>query len=649
MRYYIRSLFFALILFGRIVHAEQPPVIFNEILWMGSSISSADEWIELRNTTEQDIDLSGWVITRKANGAQVPMVTIPSGKTIPAKGYFVISNYPVGDTSVLTTPPDLVTSDVSLANSDLRLELRTASQEIVDIAGSGNGIPFAGLNIPSEHRVASMERNIEFGDGSSMDSWHTATERKNVLETFDALATPGTENSNGTPTSQFATSWDAVVGQDLILDASDAQDPENDPLSFAWNIGGEQFSESRIIFHPKSAGTIQGTLQISDTHHPLQILFQIVVSTQSDSPIEHTTSSPTSAPKCSGLQFMEVFPNPKGSETSEYTVVKNTLDLDAPLIGCRIQINNSRQYRIEGVVPAHGEFLLRKQKFRLPNTAGLIELITADGTVLDRLQYPKSIEGRSWSRLGNDWGWSQPTPTRPNAVFDPIEATVLGASTAKKTVTRIRVQGHVIAQTGLVGNRYAVILASDGIWLAQTPEQLSLPLDTDVRLVGRQTTHQGFRTISVEGKPVVRKGSATKAVAVHVGDLDEQDAYRFVTITGTVQALRGSSIDFEDDSGLGIISIKTASHIIRPILRAGDVITVDGLVQVGVTGLKILPRQKSDLRVTQRVPLKTDSAVRIQTVDTRTVLWYWIAGGVGLGALAVFQVYQRRKSQKITP
>ena len=37
-------------------------VIFNEICWMGDEDSPANEWIEIKNVSEQEIDLSGWQI-----------------------------------------------------------------------------------------------------------------------------------------------------------------------------------------------------------------------------------------------------------------------------------------------------------------------------------------------------------------------------------------------------------------------------------------------------------------------------------------------------------------------------------------------------------------------------------------------------------
>ena len=83
------------------VHAEAPTtVVINELMWMGSSASSYDEWIELRNLTSQPIDATNWLLTKKASGAEVPMLNLPAEATIPANGYFLISNY--GTDSALT-------------------------------------------------------------------------------------------------------------------------------------------------------------------------------------------------------------------------------------------------------------------------------------------------------------------------------------------------------------------------------------------------------------------------------------------------------------------------------------------------------------------------------------------------------------------
>jgi len=35
-------------------------IVINEIMWMGTTFNSNDEWIELRNMTDLEIDLGKW-------------------------------------------------------------------------------------------------------------------------------------------------------------------------------------------------------------------------------------------------------------------------------------------------------------------------------------------------------------------------------------------------------------------------------------------------------------------------------------------------------------------------------------------------------------------------------------------------------------
>ncbi len=69
--------------------AANPPgpgdVVINEYV----ANSSITEWVELYNTTNTDLDISGHYIDDIANGGGSPKV-IPSGTIIPAKGYYVM-------------------------------------------------------------------------------------------------------------------------------------------------------------------------------------------------------------------------------------------------------------------------------------------------------------------------------------------------------------------------------------------------------------------------------------------------------------------------------------------------------------------------------------------------------------------------------
>ena len=65
--------------------ANMRDVVINEVAWMGTAASDSDEWIELYNATDQDIDLAGWTLT-SSDGTPV----IHLAGTILARGHYLL-------------------------------------------------------------------------------------------------------------------------------------------------------------------------------------------------------------------------------------------------------------------------------------------------------------------------------------------------------------------------------------------------------------------------------------------------------------------------------------------------------------------------------------------------------------------------------
>lgn len=163
-----------------------PTVVINEVMWMGSSESSADEWIELRNTTEDPINISGWKLTHAATSDTT--LVISSG-TIPANGYYLISNFAeTSASSVLNVVPDWVTTSISLQNACVQIDLTEADDTIVDSMGCDAGSYFYPANSATKE---ALERNYEIEDGLLETSWHQRTEGSANLDALVSdLATP---------------------------------------------------------------------------------------------------------------------------------------------------------------------------------------------------------------------------------------------------------------------------------------------------------------------------------------------------------------------------------------------------------------------------------------------------------------------------
>jgi len=191
---------------------EVPIVIFSELMWMGDVASTSNEWIELRNTTDGEIDIAGWQITKLTDDGEVLMLTIPEG-IIPPKGHFLIANSGA-ENSNIAVEPNLVTADVSLANNRLQIKLYSGDWEagasLIDAADDGTGKPLAG----DAELKKSMVRNELIGDGTLADSWHTAEERSGWDEDAQEFGTP----QSSKPEVKLPP-WD--VNQDGQVDVSD--------------------------------------------------------------------------------------------------------------------------------------------------------------------------------------------------------------------------------------------------------------------------------------------------------------------------------------------------------------------------------------------------------------------------------------------
>lgn len=73
------------------VVTEQKRIVFSEIKISGATAN--DEFVELYNPLDEDVDLAGWSIKQKTTSKEnLISGEYLNGKTIPSKGYFLITS-----------------------------------------------------------------------------------------------------------------------------------------------------------------------------------------------------------------------------------------------------------------------------------------------------------------------------------------------------------------------------------------------------------------------------------------------------------------------------------------------------------------------------------------------------------------------------
>lgn len=152
-------------------------VIFNEICWMGDEDSPANEWIELKNVSSEEIDLDGWQILNKN---QKIKIVFEKGEKISPGGYLLLTR---GD-------------DFSgaIKNSNEGLYLFDSNCNLQDKVEASSTWPAGDLKTKK-----TAERKDDF-------SWQTSKESK---------GTPGKENSKGSDFEEKKEEFEPKISLDL--------------------------------------------------------------------------------------------------------------------------------------------------------------------------------------------------------------------------------------------------------------------------------------------------------------------------------------------------------------------------------------------------------------------------------------------------
>ncbi len=191
-------------------------LVYSELMWMGSSAGTNDEWLELRNVTPFFSDISRLVLTQKISATTEQVLSVlPAGTILPPYGHYLIARHAaqekIGGASSLGVSPDLIETGLSLNDSNqqfkiyqfnFKVSLPTVNSTmtpssfpslvVIDTAGNG-GNPLAGSNGVIK---ASMIRKWQPGDGTVAASWMTAgiDETRGFLPGATDRGSPGIGN-----------------------------------------------------------------------------------------------------------------------------------------------------------------------------------------------------------------------------------------------------------------------------------------------------------------------------------------------------------------------------------------------------------------------------------------------------------------------
>ncbi len=153
---------------------------------------SNDEWMELYNTTDQTIDLTGWTLNSLTGTSPDPQINL--AHSIQPFGFYILER--TDDNTI----PGIIANQIytgSLIDSGENLELKDSSGLLIDSVHS-EGSWFGG----DKASRSSMERIDPYKPGNDLTNWGTNNGiNKNGLNAEGGLinGTPGQPNSIRVP------------------------------------------------------------------------------------------------------------------------------------------------------------------------------------------------------------------------------------------------------------------------------------------------------------------------------------------------------------------------------------------------------------------------------------------------------------------
>lgn len=231
-------------------------VFINEIAWMGTTVSTSNEWIELANDGSAPVDLTGWVLSIEGKK------DITLSGNINAGGFYLIER--TDDTTVPTVPADLVASfGTGISNTGAALSLKDTGGALINRVDGSQEWNIGGVVVGNNTTKETAQKG--------MNGWFTGTptpRAANVLPQEsstssipDTQATPITvATATSDPVGLFdipmyaritVQSGNIVPGAPAIFlgESADSKKKPIDNAYYSWAFGDGETGSGKTVSH----------------------------------------------------------------------------------------------------------------------------------------------------------------------------------------------------------------------------------------------------------------------------------------------------------------------------------------------------------------------------------------------------------------
>ncbi len=557
-------------------------VIINELLPNPKGNDTENEFIELKNLTDQEIDLEGWKLEDAAGTKFViSSKNLPTTK-IPVKGFFILWRKD---------------SKIALNNSGTEtLRLYQPNDNLIDF------VQYSGTAEENYTYVRDEKNN-----------WFWSTQ-----------ATPGQENiikkANQLPKAVISAKNKALLGEEIIFDASDSYDPDADVLTYTWDFAdGTKSSEILAKHIYKKAGKYNVKLEVRDSFRAsdtAKLTVEILVGEKIISKSSFEAE----------ILMTEFLPNPKGKDDQEWIEIFNVGEKEVDLEGWFLDDidGGSKPYRIkEKTIILPGEYLVfdrKETKIALNNNFDSVRILDPEGNLFFEIAYEKAKEGFSYALDENgDWHWTNIlTPGKKNLFSE--ESVEEKLETGNKKLEKIievdltevrnqdlgdlvKVQGVVSVEPGILGVQI-FYLAGSGVQVYSSKKDFPiLKIGDKIEVTGELAECKGETRIKISSKQdikILKNEILPQPKEVKTGEIDEDLEGSLVLVSGEMIESKTNYFYLDDGSGEIKVYLKKTASIKKPKMKEGSWPKVVGIVSQYGEEYRILPRYQSDIEIIKK-------------------------------------------------
>jgi len=553
-------------------------IIINEVFPNPEGEDSEDEFIELKNETDKEVNLSGW----KLSDATEKKYEIQKSTLLP--GAYVV-----------------------FWRKDSQIALNNSGKEIITLEDEkGNIISTVTYNEGIEEKL-SYARNEE-------KKWN-----------WTEVRTPGEENIFSQE-KKFGVLYEKEVGLGELVEFDATLLAEKQTAKIVWDFPDGEKTGSVVEYAFMKSGKQYFDVILYDEEIEMEReTFEIQVLNEENYVGGNVFGDPKS------IIISEIFPNPSGTDEVEFIELFNptSLPLDLSYLVLDDIDGGSKGYVLPlGDVLDSGEykvFFREETSVVLNNTEDTVRILSEYKIPLKEVSYTDIVEGASYSYdfvSGNYFWTTAVTPGKENLIEKFIVKTETKKSTTSKSSNKktkpllemtleniyladagdqVKVKGTVAVLPGILGTQYFYITGSPGVQVYSFKKDFpELALGDEVEITGEISEVSGELRIKTQSQENIQKTGVKHDLIpkfIEVAEIEGMNPGWLVEVSGEITEVKSSQLYVDDGTEEILVYLKKATGINGRTYEIGDTVKIVGILGQTKSGTRLLPRFPEDIQV----------------------------------------------------